>query len=353
VATPYSGLSRARSIASQTKEIAVPGLACLIFMAASLAPDEPAPADPIVSPADFQEWFEKAREGRLTIPLEVSRNARCYRFVFVGGFQNERMPGYFAQNAQELRAHGVPRKSIHFIYPSSRETVEDNAHQVCSEFREIASKGPEPLVVIAHSRGACDALAFALGHSHFIAERVPALFLVQGPFGGSGVADYVLGEGPTQDRRIPAGHRLIGYLLAGAEAYLVKRGNHGGLHALTTRASQEFWEQIKKDNEAAISIVGPRTFFVTSQTTPGRLRLLQRAAAWYVETGFGPNDGLVALEDQSVPGVGTVLAVLDAGHTDLTNRFPSASRKRRFRKALVDAIVMAVGSGADVSTGRR
>ena len=65
---------------------------------------------------------------------------------------------------------------------------------------------------------------------------------------------------------------------------------------------------------------------------------------WYLGTYYGPNDGLVALEDQSLPGLGTVLAVLDVGHTDLTRRFPAARPKHRLRNALVDAILMAVGT---------
>ena len=56
---------------------------------------------------------------------------------------------------------------------------------------------------------------------------------------------------------------------------------------------------------------------------------------------------MVALDDQTVPGLGTVVAVLDAGHTDLTNRFPWARPKPRLRRALIDAIVMAVGTDID------
>ena len=86
---------------------------------------------------------------------------------------------------------------------------------------------------------------------------------------------------------------------------------------------------------------------MTTRTEPGQLRFFQQTIAWYL--GYlGPNDGIVALEDQSVPGLGTVLAVLDAGHTDLTNRFPSARSKSRLRRALIDAIVMAVaGPGSN------
>jgi len=83
---------------------------------------------------------------------------------------------------------------------------------------------------------------------------------------------------------------------------------------------------------------------VTTETTPSRLRLFKRATCWYLQTYDGPNDGLVALEDQSLPVVGTVLATLEAGHADLTTRAPfSAPATRQLRRALMQAIVMGVG----------
>ena len=110
---------------------------------------------------EFEEWFQAASKGDLEIPDAVSRKGKSFRYVFVGGFRNERIPGYFVQNMAELRALGVNRGRIHVISPSSSRDSEANAEDVKSSFLEIAARGPEKLVVIAHSRGACDALAFA------------------------------------------------------------------------------------------------------------------------------------------------------------------------------------------------
>jgi pimeloyl-ACP methyl ester carboxylesterase len=316
------------------------------------APTDPSTACSLVAPAEFRAWFDAARQARLSIPAEVRQTARRYRYVFVGGFHNERMPGYFAQNAKELRARGIPRRAVHFIYPSSHETVAGNAESVRSQFLEIARQGPEKLVVIAHSRGACDALAFALHNPEFVSDRIEALFLVQGPFGGTGVADYVMGEGPPIDSRMPLHYRVIAHVLTNLEAFLLDRGKHGGLPSLTRRASKDFWDQAIKEHPAAIPIVGPKTYYVTSQTKPSRLPLFQRALAWYLAPNFGPNDGMVALDDQTVRGLGTVLAVLDAGHTDLTHHFPSGRGTQRLRKALIDAVIMAVGSSGSTSLSR-
>jgi pimeloyl-ACP methyl ester carboxylesterase len=299
--------------------------------------------DPKISDVDFRAYFEAARTGRLTIPDEAIEEARRYRYVFVGGFHNERLPGYFAQNARELRARGVPKEAVHFIFPSSHDSVAGNARAVRERFEEIACEGTEKLIVIAHSRGSCDTLAFALENPEFVAEHVHALFLIQGPFGGTALADYVVGEGPPMDRRMPLPQRVVGQTLAKAEGFLLDHGKHGGLPSLARRASKEFWQDMLEENSAAIPIVSPKTFYITSEIPASGHRFLQRPIASYLETHFGENDGVVALEDQSLAGIGNVLAVLDAGHTDLTNRFPSGRAAQRLRKAVVDAIIMSIG----------
>lgn len=308
-------------------------------------PDESAEVGPPnVSPSQFLTWFDAAREGRMAIPDEVGRNARRFRYVFVNGLDIGLPQGCFAQNVKELRAQGVPETAIHLVDPSSRKTVDENAATMERELKEIAARGPEPLVLIAHSRGACDTLAFALRHPRFVSDRVRAIFLVQGPFGGSGAADYAAGEGSPIDRRMPPAYRLGARVVGKLEARLLDRDRHEVITSLSRNASEKFWRELTQAHAEALPIVGPRVFYVTSHTRPSHHPVLQRVTAWYVHTYYGPSDGLIALEDQSLTGLGTVLAVLDAGHTDLTHRFPSARPQKKLRQALVDAILMSVGT---------
>jgi pimeloyl-ACP methyl ester carboxylesterase len=273
------------------------------------------------------------------------RRASEFRYVFIGGLGGERMPGYFEQNARELRRLGVPRRSIHTIRPSSRRTVEQNREEVRAAILAAAESGPQRLVIIGHSRGACDAAAFALHEPGFVRDRVEALFLVQGPFGGSALADYVLGEGRPMDGRMPPGHRLVAYLLAKREGSLVGRGVHSGLTGLTRAASRAYWHRELDRNAEAARAVGPRIFYVESRARPSGLRLFQRATHRYLGTYYGPSDGMVGLEDQSLPGLGTRLGPVEAGHADLTRRSPASRGGRQSRAALVRAIVMTVGGG--------
>lgn len=297
---------------------------------------------PTISAPQFRQWFEVAWQGRLAIPQKVASKATSFRYVFVAGLGHENMPGYFTQNAGELQAMGVPTTSIHTIQPSSGRSIEENLEDVRARFLEVAGKGPEKLVVIGHSRGACDALAFALRDPGFVRKRVQAIFLIQGPFGGSGLADYVLGNGKSTDR-LGAGHRALARLIAGHERSMVENGKHAGMADLTRENSREFWREMLHDHSKAVPVVGPRVYYIVSATDPGRLRLFQRTTGRYLDAHFGPNDGMVALEDQSIAGLGTNLGVIDAGHADLTRRFPATAEGRHARQALMQSIAMAVG----------
>jgi pimeloyl-ACP methyl ester carboxylesterase len=217
----------------------------------------------------------------------------------------------------------------------------------------LAALGPEPLVVIGHSRGACDTLYFALEDPGFVHDRVRALFLVQGPFGGTDIADYVVGDGPAMDRRIPLRYRAIANLLGRAERFRMNQGKHGGLAGLARYASRRFWDRMLAENPAAVPLVGPKTYYITSEAPLSQLRLFKRATGWYLQTFAGPNDGVVALEDQSLPGLGTVVAVLEAGHSDLTNRGPATRAPRQFRRALIQAVLMKVGHPEGKSSSTR
>ncbi len=317
---------------------------CLAFFALCFVPPAMAGTAPSVTPEQFRGWFDTAHQGRLEIPEPVLHSARGFRYVFICGLFNEKIPGYFAQNVKELRSRGIPRSSIHLIKPDSQQTIDENARAVRTELQSIAEQGPERLVLIGHSRGACDALVFAMQNPKFFEQHVHAMFLIQGPFGGTPVADYVAGEGAAMDRRMPTGYRLMGQAIGRAEPYLFKQDTHVAIASLNRKDSESFWKEILKSQSEAVPIVAPRTFYVTSQTSPSHHPLFQRVTGWYLGTYYGLNDGMVALEDQSLPGLGTVLAVLDAGHTDFTRRFPAARPKRRLRDALVDSIIMAVGN---------
>ena len=319
------------------------GVAMGTLVSGGLAAPEPG------LPGQFSAWYASAVAGRLDLPPSVVSTSRTFRYVFVGGFRNERMPGYFARNVGELKDIGVPADQIHVVLPSSDRTSLENAEEVRDRFFEVAAKGPERIVVIAHSRGACDVLAFALDHPRFVRDRVRALYLIQGPFGGTGLAGYLDGTGVPMDRRMKWNHRLIGGLVARITRAFAKADRREVVAEMTPEASATSWARALDRDEETLSEVGSKTFFIRSALPPSRQRFLRRALAWYLQTYHGAGDGVVALEDQSLPGFGTVLANLEAGHTDLTSNRTTSRARRGDRRALVRSLVMALGRGEDPS----
>jgi hypothetical protein len=311
------------------------GITCWLGLTAS---------EPAVSPTEFRSWFSAASHGRLRLPRETQRGARAFRYVFIGGLANEYLPGYFAQSAKELRALGVPRESIHFIHPSSVRSISENLDTVGKEMRQIEAKGPERLVVIAHSRGACDALAFALNNPEFVRRHVQAMFLIQGPFGGTGLADYLMGEGTPIDGQMPLVARFLAYQAGKlVQKSMSERGWKDSIADLTRENSSTYWKRSLREHAGAIDLVSPRVFFIESQARPGRLGWFHKVTGSYLRTYYGPNDGLIARDDQHLKGLGTSLGPIEAGHADLTCKFPVTAAGKRHRKALIQSIVMAVG----------
>jgi pimeloyl-ACP methyl ester carboxylesterase len=199
-------------------------------------------------------------------------------------------------------------------------------------------------VVVAHSRGACDALAFALSEPEFVRDRVEALFLLQGPFGGTALADYVKGHGPSMDGRMPFRFRITAGLIGRIERIVLRRGGHGGLADLTREESRRFWTRMLEVHAYAIPVVSPKTYFLRSECPPSSLGRFLRSIAWYLKTYDGPNDGIVAVRDQYLPDFGTSLGIVECGHGDLARRV-STRGSRHLREAVMRSIVMAVGRG--------
>ena len=113
-------------------------------------------AAPSVSPEQFTEWYRthlSAVPGGLRIPDAVATKARHYHYVFIAGFLNEAVPGYFTNNISELWALGVPAGNIHTIYPASGKSVEDNSELIREQVKDCLGEGAEKIVIIGHSRG--------------------------------------------------------------------------------------------------------------------------------------------------------------------------------------------------------
>src|SRR5262245_59081069 len=163
-------------------------LVCATLLASRAVADEKGSA--------FRSWFERQVKAPTPLPAAATAAARQYRYVFVAGFLNEGFQiGYFNENRKALVSAGVAPDAIHVVFPRSGNGVEDNVTELRRSIPELAARGPQKLVLVGHSKGAVEALALVAAEPAFVRARVQAVFLVQGAFGGSGIADYITGSG--------------------------------------------------------------------------------------------------------------------------------------------------------------
>jgi len=310
-------------------------------------PSEPAQVElpPAPDPAAFRAWFERESEHPTELPAAALKLARTYHYVFVAGFLNEGMQaGYFNQNKNALLDLGVNSGAIDIVFPGSGNGIEENAAVLLSTLAVLAAKGPQKLVLIGHSKGAVETLAFVVAAPAFVREHVQAVFMVQGAFGGSGVADFVRGTGHPLDDRMPVFQRAAFELLANGGRLLDGRIDDG-FESLSRQHDAALWDRLLPAAAGAGESrlpagLGNRVFFIRSQRNPDKVCPLLNLTARYLATYYGPNDGLLVISDQWIPGAGQLLADLDADHSDLTVSGPVSNRSARTRRAFTHALLM-------------
>jgi len=305
----------------------------------------PAPPAEAPAPGPFRAWFEGQSQHPSPLPPKVLEAARAYRYVFIAGFLNEGFQvGYFSQNRRALLDAGVPPGAIELVFPKSGNTIEENVAVLRRVLPELAAKGPQKLVLIGHSKGAVEALAFMVAAPDFVRAHVHAAFLVQGAFGGSGIADYITGTGHPLDDRMQPFPRMLFALAAGWGELLDSRID-GGFQSLTHQRAAELWQRLLPPAAGPgasrlPSGLAERTFFIRSQRDPDQVCPLLWITARYLATYYGANDGLMTVPDQWVPGTGQILADLNADHTGLTVAGPVSDWPAGVRRAFTYALLM-------------
>lgn len=229
--------------------------------------------------------------------------------VFVAGFMNELIPGYFTDNVAVTRELGAQTSTL--FPPSSRSLTDD----VAPIELEIYHHAPRPIVLVGHSKGGAAVLLTVLQHPELVLEhRVECVIVLQGAVGGSPLADALTHVKPL-------------------------RGP--GLVSLTTEKSRTVFEtalaQLKERlTEEERAYLFSRIFYVRSAHRQGALAA-ELALTELALRPKGENDGLLTPEGMRLDD-GVDLGVLDADHASLTvSSFLSVttpSERRAFTSAL-------------------
>ena len=293
-----------------------------------------------VDRGDFTRWYEQRLRGPLQVSREQIQKARSFHYVLVKGFLGEVGGGYYADNRNELQAWGVPNSHIDIVSPSSHRSFVDNLPLLTNKFGKHFV-GDEKLVIIAHSRGAVDTLAWALYNAGPIQKYVKDIFLLQGAFGGSGVADYFAGCGHEVDSRMEKYTTLFPILRNIYYGYYLNLWLGTGLGSLRRDNSSRFWRQMLSRFQDQIPLIRDKIHFVTASISdPDRASFILRPTAWYLKTYYGPNDGLVAIDDQAIEEVGNIVLATEGDHADFSSPQPISGRPPIYRHAFTSAAVL-------------
>ena len=300
-------------------------------------------ADVPLSPTAFTGWYNLALRHRLTIPRQAAQNARGFDYVFVAGFLNEVFPDYFSDNIHQLKANGIAEEQISILFPPSADGFSPDQDYIGASLRTVVARAGGQIVLVAHSRGASDLLAYLVRDSKWAMEHVRAVFLIDGTFGGSGVADYLLGQGPAIGSDIPFLPRELDRLLADATREWLQPYIQAGIESLSTARNRARWRKLLIDYPQGEARLSDRVYYICSQETPSLKAPLFYATESYLQTYYGPNDGMVTYDGQYLPQLGTRLMDVSGNHHDLVHSFPWSLRPAQARYALAAAIEMAMG----------
>lgn len=283
----------------------------------------------------FEKQFKEfQRAEKAYLQEDVKNQAAQYHYVFIPGFLNEGLPTYFEDNITALEAAGIKNDSISVFNSSSFTAPSDNVHLLQKQMEKIPTN--KKIVMIGHSKGAVEGLLFAIENKEFVQKRVQAVFLVQGAFLGSPIADYIAGKGHAVDSKIPFFGRMF---LESAHYVLSRLIVTNGLLALTSSNINEFWGS-KSIEPQHVDTLDNKVFYIKSRQNYRYMSLFIDNAGRYLETYYGDSDGIVILDGQSLSHVGRTIATIEgADHTDLMLSAPLSNREKKYRFAFTNTLL--------------
>ncbi len=286
---------------------------------------------------DFATIFSEFLSAKRVLSSEVIAASRNYQYVFVSGFLSEQTPLYWSDNEDSLTELGIPHDRITILHPSSAQTTLQNSVWLAEQLLNITSQ--QPIILLAHSKGAVETVLFAAHNIEFVKRRIKAIFLIQGAFGGSAIADALYAKDLSLDSRMPSLLRITLKLDYYIRLFLM-RNFMDGLKSLTTDYAKQLWSQQDERIRRLKGVLDNKLFFITSSQAPERMSHFLKSSGYYLSIYFGgENDGLLFPEDQSLALVGKKIAHLNADHADLTVSSPVSRRKGGYRFAFVQSLL--------------
>lgn len=255
--------------------------------------------------AKFGGIIESVRTGQSEFPKE---KAQQYVYLLVPGLVTEHQEGYFDNNLEFLKSQGL-QASISKI--DTDAGIKPNASLIRDEINKLADESGKQVIVIAHSKGVPDS-AFAM-KGHAVEDKVAAFLPMQGAYGGTPVADTVMGA-------------------AGA---VVEFGLQQIFGAKDKNAVRDigFETTNRLFNPRSGTLKLPTYGFVSCDKGRPRLgNILEFPSSQMKKKYDADSDGLVPVESQIVPGENSQFALLDGlHHADSVQILPLEAAQAKYR----------------------
>ncbi len=236
----------------------------------------------------FMKLYNEALAGKLP-PLPILES---YEFFIVAGWGNEGFrKSYFGELVNSLKKDfKVPASQVHRFFPSSLDTVENNAKSLFNEVSKHTGKG-RSIVFVAHSMGGNVVLNLLLSQPEFLSKDVASAYLVQSPLKGTVTAGAMYGI-----------QKVIPFVEED------KTGAYSMLAANTHKTMKTFFDSMNDDVRV---LVDRKVFYISTSSNTQRTKL----GTYLMKE---ENDGTVPTGGTYFKTYGQRLGYLQqVGHTDL------------------------------------
>jgi pimeloyl-ACP methyl ester carboxylesterase len=280
------------------KRLAAAALVALLASGCSSAPAE----DDWKGPLFEKIREEKARNAPLALEADSPlASIKDRHFLFVGGFLNEGIPGYFTDNMRVT--HDELGAEVSTLFPSSSTSVSEDADAIRAAVIERSRTSQKPVVLVGHSKGGAGALVAVLRYPELVLEgTVDRVICIQAAVLGSPVADSIVESGPI---------KVLPFHWRGLESLSTRRSR-------TLVLNEDARAREKLTPEETAWFFG-RIFFVRAWERSGSVALeLALTHEYLKEFGSGRNDGLLLEEDMKLDGDGVDLGEVEGDHAALT-----------------------------------
>ena len=217
----------------------------------------------------------------------TNSNVDNYCYLFVTGYGAESVPGYFTENAIEVRQQGATNVTI--IEPPTFTAVLDNVAFVKSEALKFLVSSQmdgkkRKLIVVAHSKGGLEFLNTWLQNPNdFSQEVLEMAVLVQSPLLGSTYSDLSLGA--------------LEKSLRGTPGYQDFETRHAGrISLMSENVAKDLDQSSSSLTESDISSISKRLFYWRSEKKASFAPVLKSIEK--VIKPLGENDGAVLTRNE-------------------------------------------------------